>query len=188
MPTISELSAYSTRLATFDGPVQVSKRRASAATKKKTATSVEWPHSDPTPEQLALAGFYYKPSATEPDNVACWLCNKNLANWESGDEPAIEHINHISDCAWAINVGMKARKEKGQEPEDDPMSDTLLEARRSTFADLWPHEKKRGWKAKTEKMIAAGFSYNPTDPGDDYVTCYYCDLALDGWEPKDDPR
>jgi hypothetical protein len=39
------------------------------------------------------------------------------------------------------------------------------------------------------KMIAAGWHFSPsTELGmEDLVTCAYCALSLDGWEPKDDP-
>lgn len=40
------------RLATFDGPVQITKRRASSAKKTKPATTAEWPHQSPSPDQV----------------------------------------------------------------------------------------------------------------------------------------
>lgn len=36
-------------------------------------------------------------------------------------------------------------------------------------------------------MSRAGFYYNPTPDSNDMVSCIYCGLGLDGWEPKDDP-
>jgi len=36
-------------------------------------------------------------------------------------------------------------------------------------------------------MVDSGWSYNPLPEADDYVSCFYCGLSLDGWEPKDDP-
>jgi hypothetical protein len=36
-------------------------------------------------------------------------------------------------------------------------------------------------------MVAAGWTYDPSPEYDDGVTCMYCNLSLDGWEPKDDP-
>jgi len=37
-------------------------------------------------------------------------------------------------------------------------------------------------------MVAAGWTYDPSPEYDDGVTCMYCNLSLDGWEPKDDPH
>ena len=37
-------------------------------------------------------------------------------------------------------------------------------------------------------MVEAGWHYCPTSESDDFVRCAYCDLSLDGWEPKDNPR
>jgi len=36
--------------------------------------------------------------------------------------------------------------------EENPLSDTMMEARRATFQDAWPHESKKGWKCKVEKV------------------------------------
>ena len=87
--------------------------------------------------------------------------------------------------------------------EDDPMSDMMVEARRATFKNAWPHEEKKGWKCKLEKvrskdritvtranmvkMVAAGWCHTPLPEADDCVQCFYCGVSLDGWEPKDDP-
>ena len=39
---------------------------------------------------------------------------------------------------------------------EDPTAERLEEARKATFAIGWPHESKRGWTCKTEKMVMAG--------------------------------
>jgi len=36
-------------------------------------------------------------------------------------------------------------------------------------------------------MVDAGWKYTPTPEYDDMAMCAYCALALDGWEPKDQP-
>jgi hypothetical protein len=95
---------------------------------------------------------------------------------------------------------------------DDPTSSEMLAARKATFADRWPHDGKRGWKCKTKQvctprleslnvsgfpltnsnvasmqLVDAGWKYTPTMESNDMATCTYCQLALDGWEPKDNP-
>ena len=57
----------------------------------------------------------------------------------------------------------------------------------ATFMDLWPHDSKRGWVCKTAAMVSAGWHFAPTLESDDFVSCTYCKLSLDGWEPKDKP-
>lgn len=37
------------------------------------------------------------------------------------------------------------------------------------------------------QLVEAGWCYDPSPEYDDGVTCFYCDLSLDGWEPKDNP-
>lgn len=67
------------------------------------------------------------------------------------------------------------------------MGERLVDARTQTFNDSWPHENRKGWKCKTKKLVEAGWCYDPSPEYDDGVRCFYCDLSLDGWEPKDDP-
>ncbi|KAI9658087.1 MAG: hypothetical protein M1821_002747 [Bathelium mastoideum] len=178
------------RLATFEQPHHLKKRRASSSTKKKattTTSTVTWPHKTPTPEALARAGFFYKPSSTNPDNVTCFICESSLDGWEPFDEPASEHLQHSKSCGWAIYADIGLRLDDPNRQEVDPSSDEMIEARKMTFRDQWPHDSKKGWKCKTTKMVDAGWCYDPTPDADDAVTCFYCGLALDGWEPKDDP-
>ncbi len=42
-------------------------------------------------------------------------------------------------------------------------------------------------RALTVQMVDAGWYYCPTLESDDFVSCPYCSLCLDGWEPKDKP-
>ena len=137
--------------------------------------------------------------------MSCFLCEKALDGWEEDDDPIKEHFSYSADCGWVINVGIEQAIEYGSFQEEDPMSTKMLEARRSTFGGLWPHESKRGWTCKTQKvnnklgssklegadridqMVEAGWYYCPTTESDDFVKCPYCSLSLDGWEPKDNP-
>ncbi|KAI9683546.1 MAG: hypothetical protein M1820_010916, partial [Bogoriella megaspora] len=173
------------RLATFEAPPQ-KKRRASSSTRKKAAP-MPWPHQTPDPDSLAKAGFYFSPSESSPDNVTCFLCKRSLDGWEAQDDPATEHLQHSPDCGWAIHACIALRSEDTNRDVEDPQSDRMVEARLSTFHNAWPYDKKKGWKCKTKKMVEAGWCYDPTPEIDDAVTCFYCSLALDGWEPKDDP-
>jgi len=63
----------------------------------------------------------------------------------------------------------------------------MVEARRATFGDMWPYESKKNWKCKVKKLVEAGWCYDPSPDVSDGVTCFYCKLSLDGWEPKDNP-
>jgi hypothetical protein len=37
------------------------------------------------------------------------------------------------------------------------------------------------------QLVEAGWIYKPTPDYDDFASCPYCTLALDGWEPADKP-
>lgn len=67
------------------------------------------------------------------------------------------------------------------------MSPELAQARTNTFGDMWPHEHKKGWKPKVKQMVEAGWAYDPSPQDEDGATCFYCNMSLDGWEPKDSP-
>lgn len=160
-------------------------REASFAPPSKRSKTGGWPHVQPTPEELAKAGFYYKPSAHSNDNTVCFLCSRNLDGWEEEDDPIQEHLKHAQDCGWAILASINAEQSFEVTNMEDPTGQNITEARRSTFAIGWPHESKRGWTCKSEKMVEAGWHFAPTPDSEDYVSCVYCKLSLDGWEPKD---
>ncbi len=168
-----EYATIESRLATFEPPSKRSK--------------LGWPHKTPSPEDVARAGFYYKPSKASNDNTICYLCERQLGGWEADDDPVEEHLKHSPQCGWAVlmNVAQDANQETAD--IEDPTGQLLSDARRATFAIGWPHESKRAWKCKTEKMVEAGWYFAPVAEGEDYVSCSYCKLSLDGWEPKDDP-
>ncbi|KUJ16985.1 BIR-domain-containing protein [Mollisia scopiformis] len=175
---------YDSRLSSFQTAHQLAKRRASNAS-TKGSKSIKWPHKFMTGEELARAGFFYHPTQSNPDNVACFLCHKNLDGWEEDDDPLAEHLKLSPNCGWAIVASI----EKGDEELSlqYPASSSMIEARKATFADHWPHEGKKGWKCKTKQMVDSGWKYTPTSDSDDMATCVYCSLALDGWEPADKP-
>ncbi|KAA6414789.1 MAG: hypothetical protein FRX48_01539 [Lasallia pustulata] len=178
------METYAARLASFEVAHPATKRRTSNA---KGAKTLKWPHTTPAPAHLAQAGFFYRPTTSCPDNATCFLCQKGLDGWEEDDDPAAEHLKHSPECGWAITVCIEKEIEDGQRDEENPMGAKILNARKSTFGIMWPHDSKRGWTCKTQKMVEAGWYYCPTPESDDFVKCPYCSLCLDGWEPKDNP-
>lgn len=146
--------------------------------------------------QLAKAGFFYRPAPDSLDNVQCFHCEIKLDGWEPEDDPLQEHLAHSDSCNWAqaVSAGVSA-KLAGPAASIDPMNEDVIAARRGTFENGsgWPHEGKRGWKCKIQRMAEAGWCFDPApvtsgeEEEGDGVTCFYCALSLDGWEPKDDP-
>lgn len=116
------------------------------------------------------------------------MCARQLDGWEVDDDPLQEHLKHGSDCAWALLMSLELDTDYDTASMEDPTGERLTNARRSTFESIgWPHEGKRGWVCKIEKMVEAGWHFAPTRECEDYTSCVYCKLSLDGWEPKDDP-
>ncbi|KAF2170024.1 hypothetical protein M409DRAFT_51796 [Zasmidium cellare ATCC 36951] len=195
--THQDMQPFSARLRTFETAQPIRKRQASGQAKKKAGNTGKWPHEKPEPvlvghDGLARAGFFYRPDQESTDNVTCFMCNVRLDGWEETDVPIQEHLAHTHGCPWATAVSV-FRGEDEPEPEmRDPLAEEMIIARKTTFAtgEGWPHESKKGWKCKITKMVEAGWCWDPsTEEGDgvDGVTCFYCGLSLDGWEPKDDP-
>ncbi|KAI0111508.1 hypothetical protein F4814DRAFT_422689 [Daldinia grandis] len=170
---------YDGRLASFQSTHRPS------GTKGKASKALTWPHKQLDPSQFAQAGFYFDPSPEAPDNTVCFLCVKAFKGWEENDRPLEEHLRLSPRCGWAIVAAIEAGL--GDYGLDDPSDAPMAEARKATFGGLWPHEGKRGWKCKTKQLVEAGWKYTPTADSDDMATCTYCSLALDGWEPKDNP-
>ncbi|DAA76053.1 TPA_exp: putative GPI-anchored cell surface glycoprotein [Trichophyton benhamiae CBS 112371] len=162
------------RRATFD-----------VAHKSSSGEELTWSYASPSPDELAHAGFHYTPTALSPDNTTCFLCERSLDGWEEGDDPFTEHLHFSPECGWAIMMAI-TRKTSDPAQIEDPTSSKIADARRATFFS-WPHDGKRGWLCKTEKMVEAGWYFCPNEESDDLVSCPYCKLSLDGWEPKDHP-
>ena len=153
----------------------------------------KWPHPITfiaTPNSLACAGFYFNPTVTNKDNVTCYLCNKQLYDWDSQDDPDKVHIQKSINCPWAI---LKCN-------DLPPIHDQ--QSRLATFIH-WPHASPSHGANPTNvcfylyfffgthfifyQMARAGFVYTPQLPGDDVATCIHCDIALSGWDDDDDP-
>ena len=114
-----------------------------------------WPYPDSyvaTPKTLSEAGFYFNPNIDNPDNVQCFLCDKSLDGWEAGDDPLREHLTHASHCGWAVLAATEVGYDEFAAV--DPMETRMSEARLATFGDRWPHEGKKGWVCKTDKVGA----------------------------------
>ena len=63
-----------------------------------------------------------------------------------------EHLRLSPSCGWATTVAIEQDIENGSYSLEDPMSEKILEARRMTFGSKWPHENKRGWTCKVQKV------------------------------------
>ncbi|KAJ4295266.1 hypothetical protein N0V90_007277 [Kalmusia sp. IMI 367209] len=184
-PSFATLQA---RLDTFASP-KTKSRRPSARGKKpasKPAPKGAWPLSFPRPEDLAFAGFVFKPTSASPDNVQCFSCQTQLDGWEESDVPAHEHLTHSPNCGFAINVCIRMRGSDPGRTEDDPLSERMVDARKETFGNIWPLDVDAGYP-NIDQMAEAGWYFDPSFDTPDGVTCPYCSLSLDAWEAGDDP-
>jgi hypothetical protein len=77
-----------------------------------------------------------------------------LDGWEENDTPVFEHETHSPNCGWAINksINWRNRINDPNRVEEDPLCDKMLQARIATFDNRWPHEGKKGWKCKVQRV------------------------------------
>ncbi|KAF2193830.1 inhibitor of apoptosis repeat-containing protein [Zopfia rhizophila CBS 207.26] len=177
------LAVYQARLDSF---LARPKTRRASNRSKKPALPAAWPLPSPTPAELACAGFVWKPTTESPDNVICFCCNRQLDGWEASDNPAHEHLTHSPSCGFAITKCIQLRNGDPQRVEEDPLSQTMQNARRETFGDFWPLDSQAGFPS-VDQMVDAGWCYDPSPEHHDGVTCPYCSLSLDEWDAGDNP-
>ncbi|KZT20916.1 inhibitor of apoptosis repeat-containing protein [Neolentinus lepideus HHB14362 ss-1] len=168
-------------------------------TTKKSSSSQKWPHSasfKAIPQSLAEAGFYFTPWSEDKDNVTCYMCKKQLNDWDKEDDPFNVHWEKCRDsCAWAaVRCGLEEDVDGegnfiATDPKRLPTSKAMEKARLETFRafESWPHDAVKGHGANSKKMAKAGFVYTPQSDGDDTASCLYCDISLSGWDPEDEP-
>jgi hypothetical protein len=182
----ASLASYQARLATFQGVPAKSRRSSSRSKKAAPRVKAAWPLSSPSAQDLAYAGFVWRPTSASPDNVQCFACNCQLDGWEEADVPAYEHLTHSPTCGFAVVTNIRLRHGDPARTEEDPTSEAMVACRRETFGDIWPLDIAAGFPG-AEQLAAAGWYYDPADDTPDGVTCPYCHLSLDAWDSGDDP-
>ncbi|WAR07844.1 BIR7B-like protein [Mya arenaria] len=77
-----------------------------------------WPHSAPTPQMLAVAGFFFTGDA---DLVRCHQCGIGLKDFSPVDDPMSEHIKNAGNCDFLIDLygitGLEQKKCLINDPE-----------------------------------------------------------------------
>ncbi|VDI35380.1 baculoviral IAP repeat-containing protein 7/8, partial [Mytilus galloprovincialis] len=69
-----------------------------AALQVRISSFQGWPsYLDQTPKQMATAGFLF---AGYQDYTRCFFCGGGLRNWESGDDPWVEHARWFPICSY----------------------------------------------------------------------------------------
>ncbi|WAR07969.1 XIAP-like protein [Mya arenaria] len=158
-----------------------------------------WPHLAPTPQTLAVAGFFFTGDA---DLVRCHQCGIGLKDFSLVDDPMSEHIKHADSCDFLIDLygvtGLEQKRCLINEPEairrrqlesfkTQKAPDTKYrrpeyagyDARLATF-NGWPEEVSQ----KPCQLAHAGFYFTGVE---DHVRCFACDGGLRQWDAGDDP-
>ncbi|KAK6978130.1 hypothetical protein R3P38DRAFT_2580334 [Favolaschia claudopus] len=178
--------------------MDVFQNRLNSFLKTKRGKSLKWPHPKTwkaTPNNLAEAGFYFDPSPEDPDNVTCFMCDKQITEWAEEDDPFDLHFQKCATtCAWAnLRCGLRRDADSHGKfvfPDKSrlPTSKAMEKARLETFTMFgWKHDKNKKHLASSKKMAHAGFVFTPAEPGDDTGACLYCHVALGNWDEDDDP-
>jgi hypothetical protein len=108
MSSTSDQRQYEERLATFG-------QRRTAAGPGKTPRIIEWPHETPTPEQLARAGYVYRPTTVSTDNVECVHCRQKFHDLALTADPSGKHKCAAID---ATREGSEQMPDTSRQPDD----------------------------------------------------------------------
>ncbi|XP_076084113.1 baculoviral IAP repeat-containing protein 3-like isoform X3 [Mytilus galloprovincialis] len=69
-----------------------------AALQVRISSFQGWPsYLDQTPREMAIAGFLF---AGYHDYTRCFFCGGGLRNWETGDDPWVEHARWFPKCTY----------------------------------------------------------------------------------------
>lgn len=166
-----------------------------------------------TPNQLAVAGFYY---TGDGDTAVCKDCKLEVSNWTLDMKPFQIHSERSPDCPFVINhpktfsmlsetvksspsSNIISRNITSINEQENPSKRIKIDPKDIDFSSVSLHEvdllilvRKRGfshWPHRTipssAQMIEAGF-FN-CNVGD-RVICIYCNLICQQWTPHtDDP-
>ncbi|CAO1628447.1 unnamed protein product [Parajaminaea phylloscopi] len=197
-----EMATQEARIQSFFSTHAPAASSTSTAKSRKTSTPIAWPHPTtsssqfPSPNHLASLGLFYCPTSTQPDRVVSYVDGTEVSKFEAGDCPEQRLQELQSRDPWLLIMRSKAAgtADDGEDQQHFTYADAdllpdgqnMIQARRRTFADLWPHDGKRGWKPTSQKLAQAGFHYEPTAEDADNASCIYCGRTLSGWEKTDD--
>jgi hypothetical protein len=96
---------------------------------------------------MAKAGFFQE----NPGTTTCFSCGESFDGWEENDDPLVKHLKLVPHCGWAIVASIHPRD--SQSSEEYPLSAGMIEARKATFGNRWPHQNKKGWKCKITQVF-----------------------------------
>ena len=122
---------------------------------QRLRTFVSWPHSEAThagvtPRLLASDGFFFNPTAQDPDTVMCFFCDLQLGDWERSDDCKAVHRKLSPNCPHVLGLscGNIARSQKAGSilpanatPQAvPPRPNTSLPFRRPLRPGSWNHD------------------------------------------------
>ncbi|XP_052072270.1 uncharacterized protein LOC127710457 isoform X2 [Mytilus californianus] len=145
-----------------------------------------------TPEDLAMAGFFY---SGKRDIVQCFFCAGILSEWNDSDVPLKEHKRIYPACPFitkiAITYDAAQYSNTEQITAQKVVSSNLQQKlpRYSTYKSMGKRLKSfKGWtsivKQTPEDLANAGFFYSGKD---DTVQCFFCAGIIWQWNDSDVP-
>lgn len=146
-------------------------------------TFSHWPHSLPSSESMASAGWF---SCNVKDRVICIYCNLICHEWTVNDDPSEVHARLAPQCLFVQSMSSSTQSPKIMnsnlieklEPAHPKMAEPSR--RQATFAHpSWTIESP-----SIDDLVRAGFYFSGLE---NIVTCFYCNGSLKRWGPKDIP-
>ncbi|XP_021365102.1 uncharacterized protein LOC110457936 isoform X2 [Mizuhopecten yessoensis] len=132
--------------------------------RRRTFENLRWPRDErvQTPEQLAVAGFFYTGVG---DYVQCFYCGGGLSCWEPDDDPWLEHAHWFPYCKFVLKMKGRtfiqvsdAANTAGEAPMLQPAAGLTCED------DIHPNGNTTEWTEDEEEIYQQGFLYyNPDE-------------------------
>ncbi|XP_059474323.1 baculoviral IAP repeat-containing protein 3-like [Neocloeon triangulifer] len=89
----------------------------------------DWDWKFVSPEQLAIAGFYY---LGEKDQCRCAFCGLLVSDWEEGDTPESEHQKYNSKCQFLLAPNEVHNVRTGDEILDNNQDSRVAQVKTGT--------------------------------------------------------
>ena len=119
---------------------------------ERLATFTKWPHTSPTPESLAAAGFCFEPGTK--DLTTCSECGLGLSNWRPKRDPMKAHMRQSPNCLLAQSLVEKETSSSA--PAELAPTNCIASSPQTpylTIEDLY--HKQKALLAKAEEELEA---------------------------------
>ncbi|CAF0850387.1 unnamed protein product [Adineta ricciae] len=158
----------------------------------QTNTFSNWPLIAPNAQEMINAGWSY---TNITDRVVCLYCNTIFHKWTADDQPYEIHRLKSPQCPFVLSYEKHNSSKYSSQIAISALPNVQAvvgavnneysqSCRRHESFQNWPHTEENPLPS-VESFVNAGFYYTGVKT---IVRCFYCNNALQNWQPNDDPK